>query len=365
MGNGYLWASMLKTSAFVGIGMFALMLILFVFVYHKYRKFGATLATVAMLVVGLVIGSCWLLYQGTLSNERVMLDRVDHRIMYIVDRQRRACILMDRVSAAIETGRERFEPMFRAARGYLRELEQPVVDVKDLDWLGARFRVGEAPSVSKPESLGYTFGGLLGFFIAAVTAVLASGYLVLRTYLEPETATYAGFLMTGAVLLGSVVFLSRSGEITPLVLTLLIPAAAAMLLHLCSRRESVTLLEIGSGVLLILSVGSYTLSSWAVVKAGEDEVRGKITLMNTKLPKVVQRAKSLGEALDRFAETGRYDEGWSARSACYDLGIEIGSLEEGLGNYDPQAKKPDELRDFDPYKAEFEIFLEDLRRGTR
>jgi hypothetical protein len=255
--------------------------------------------------------------------------------------------------------------MSAAPRGYLRELEQPVVDAKDLDWLTASFRVGEAPSLSNVESLGYTFGGQLGFLIAAVTALLASGYLTLRLYLKPEKATDVGVLMTGAVLLGSIVWLTwGSDKISPLVITLLIPAVAATFLHRCSRRESVLLLEITCGALLLASAGLYALSSWAVVTAGEAELRKNLASMNSRLPKVMQRAQSLRETLDRMNQMSRRDKKWSGRSACYDLAIEVESLEESLGNYDPQAKTPNESREFDPYRAEFELFRQDVLRAT-
>jgi len=365
MGKGYLWAAMLKTSGFVGIGMFALMLVLAVLVYHKRRKCGVTPAIIVTLAVGTLGASSWLLYQGTLSNERIALDRVDQRIMFIVDRQRRACVLLSLLPEAVEANLGRFEQISGAPRGYLRELEQPVVDAKDLDWLTASFRVDEAPSLSNVESLGYTFGGLLGFLIAVVTALLASGYLTLRLYLKPEKATDVGLLMTGAVLLGSIVWLTwGSDRITPLVFILLLPALAATLLHRCSRRESVLLLEIACGALLLLSAGLYVLSSWAVVTAGEAELRKNLALINASLPKVMRRATSLREALDRVQEMSRRDKKWSGRSACRDLEIEVGSLEEKLGNYDPQAKKPNESREFDPYRAEFELFRQDMLRAT-
>jgi hypothetical protein len=267
---------------------------------------------------------------------------------------------------AVEANLPSFERMSRASRAYLHELERPVVDAKELDWLTVSFRVGEAPTLANGESLGYTFGGLLGFLIAVVTALLASGYLTLRLYLKPEKATDIGLLMTGAVLLGSIVWLTwGSGRITPLVFILLIPALAATLLHRSSRRESVLLLEIACGALLLLSAGLYALSSWAVVTAGEAELRKNLALMNASLPKVTRRATSLGETLDREKEISQRDKKWSGRSACRDLEIEVGSLEELLGNYDPQAKKPNESREFDPYKAEFELFRQDMLRATR
>jgi len=78
--------------------------------------------------------------------------------------------------------------------------------------------------------------------------------------------------------------------------------------------------------------------------------------LNRQLPIVVRKARSLGEELDRLKETGRYEEGWSAGGATYHLYIEVMSLQERLGNYDPQGG----ISDFDPYGAEFEVFHQDL-----
>lgn len=332
MGSAYLWADMLETSAFYGIGMSAALLILFAFVYRKRRKFGAILALVVTLVLGLLGGSCWMLYQATLSTERDVLDRVDRQIMHIEKLRVQACISMNPLPQAAEADREHFEQILDTSRAYLRELEQPIVDVTDLEWLNANFRVGEAPSLSKNTRIAYAIGGVLGLFHAVIMALLASGYLTLRLCFQRETVMDVGALMAGAVLIGSCVLMyGPTGDLNPLVVTLLIPVVAAMLLHYCSRRESVRLLEITGGIFLILSVGLYSVSSWAIVSLGEDDVRKNITAMNTRLPNVVQRSKRLGETIDSLKETGRYDEDGSVQFACHGLRIELGGLLERIG----------------------------------
>ena len=73
-----------------------------VLLYWKRRKIEILFITVALLALGLLGGSSWLFYQGSFSPERVALDRVDHQIMYIVDRERRVRFLVDRRYEPVE-----------------------------------------------------------------------------------------------------------------------------------------------------------------------------------------------------------------------------------------------------------------------
>ena len=336
--------------------MAGLMCALFGLVYCKRHKVGVTLGIVIVLALVLAGASSWLLWRGTLSKDRIVMDRVDHRIMYIVDLKQRACFLLRLLS---DPGyQDRTQKIFQTAREYIRQLEQPIVQDRDLSFLSSRFRVQEVPAFSAAESLAYYIGGLCGISVAASIALLAAGYLTFRIYFKPETATLAGLFLTGALLLAGVVWLTpKSGELGLRHFPLLFPAAAAVLLHWFGRRESILPLEIASVVLLAISVALFALSSRALLLVGEDTIRKNVDLMNATLPKVMQDARSFGDQLDRYANSPQnMEEQWNPKAACYDLNIRIGSLEELLGNVDPQAKSAKEFREFDPYREDFELF---------
>ena len=365
MGHGYLWAAALEICASYGYGMSIVLLGLGVVLGWKRRRVGILLVTISTLALGLLGASSWLLYLGRFSAERVALDRVDHQIILMVDRERRVRLLIDRrFEAAIPAGQ--IEAALDLAREYLTELKESAAGVsEDLESLKPRFRVGATPTLEMNRRALTKIFSRLGLVSAAAALLIATAYLAPRFWGTPGKAADIGCAGTLVVLVGSLLVLTPSGEIHPLALiSLLMPGTAAVALYLGCRRESARLPEVIGSLTLVLAAGLFALSANGYLFYGENDLRRKIGAMDQALPGIQARARSLGESIDALAESAGRSAELAAAVAdlwplSYNLYIAIGGLEEQLGNTDERAGSMDDYRRFDPYKEEFQRFRRD------
>lgn len=367
MGHGYVWAAALETCASYGYGMSVVSLGLAALLYWKRRTLGLVIICSSVAALGLLVLSSWLLYRGSLSPERAALDRVDQRIMRIVDRQRRARFLVGQRSGPAVPAAQVPEAL-QLARRYVDEVEEPGDLAEDLALLRARFRVGD---VRRPEPNRHVLTAIfshLGLLAAAAALLVAAGFLAARVWGSPERAANIGCVGTLLVVVGALLVLTPSGEIHPLaLLAAAIPGLPAVVLYLSCRRESARLLELFGSLTLLLAAGLFALSARGYLIFGENEVRQKVGAMERLLPRIRAQARSTGEAIDAVAasadtSTSSGDGPTQLVSPFNDLFVLVGSLEEQLGNTHEEAVTPDEYRDYDPYREEYELFRQEPLR---
>ena len=362
MGHGYQWTSALEICASYGFVMSFILAGLAVLLYWKHRRINILFITVALLTIGLLGESSWLLYRGSFSPGRTTLDRVDHGIMYIVDRERRVRFFIDRRYKPVEeVPAERLKDALDLAQQYLGELKRPVVAAEDLEFLHKEFQVRTTPILGLDRRVLLGVACQLGLITAIASLLLTVCYLASRFYCSPKRAANIGCFGTLVVFVG---FLLTLPVLHPLyLLLLLILAIAALVLYLSCRRESPILLEIAGGANLVLAAAIFALASHGYEFYGENDIRRKVIAMDQRLPRIQAVAQALEEALDSLPESldrplGLEDAVSELWTLAYNLFITVGGLEEKLGNADETADSMDGYRKFDPYKEEFKLFRE-------
>ena len=343
MGHGYSWTEALHTSGAFALFMFCCSLALLILAYTKQRRTGGDVIALAVLAFGLLACSVSMFYQGTYSEVRMTLDRIDDQIMRAVDRSDRINALIKASALGSQGCRAQ---LLQASKKYIGDFEKSVVAAMELDFLKDKFNV---PESGRPSTLRVVlhFAGIFGQLTAVIIILMASIYLGVNYGPGKKMVLDIGPVATGLIILCAWIYAGKA------MVFMLVPCLlAALLLHYSSKRKTERPLKLAGFILLAFSIGLYAVSAWAMVESGKAEIGRNLFEIEQRLPGIKNAAQSLGLQVDQVVESEGAEE---KHVSGYQLDINVGALEEQLQDAND--------RDFDPYRDDREQFYSDLASG--
>ena len=361
MGYGYQWSTSLNLSAYVALAMSGLLLLMLTSIYLKRRRLRVDSLTIvsSVLVTLLLVGAVSALYQSTFSTKRQLLDSIDFQLITVVDLERRARYAIYALENSADVDDALVENTLRTAQGDLKQLEHTLIRIEGIDQARALFNV-EGEFLSIAESLGSYVGGRgAGLWLFVMVVLIAVTYTTIALCIDKDAAMLTGFLVS---VIASVIFVAlgatnEQGDITPLILLLVIPGIVMLYLHYCVKLGSTKFLEKSASIILVAGVFMLGMSCRLMVLEGKNEIGMVFTAVKKGQGDIPRHAARLRQVLADLEAQPR-ETGWAShlRGESYGLYYAVGGLEESIGNTDPQSDDPAELHYFDPLADAFAVY---------